>query len=176
MDSRAVAVVKGRVVVAAVVALASLVTAPRSAQGHPLHTTLTELSVGTNGDVEIRLRAFVDDFSAAVSGSSETPRPPFRTPTDSATARYLASRLLLHDTAGRNASLTLTTVRREGDVVWVTLRASGVRTLVGTRLTNTVLFERFADQVNIVQASVAGRRRTLLFTPRDGRAPKMVAA
>jgi len=26
----------------------------------------------------------------------------------------------------------------------------------------------FADQVNVVQVSYDGRRRTLLFTPRDG--------
>ena len=166
----------GRVVAAAVATLVLVATAPRSARAHPLHTTLTELSIDTSGVVEIRLRAFVDDFSAAVSGSREMPRPPFRIPSDSATARYLSSRLLLHDASGRSARLTLTTLRREGDVVWVTLRATGVRSLAGARLTNTVLFERYDDQVNIVQASIAGRRRTLLFTPRDGRAPKVVAA
>ena len=163
-------------VIAFVVALGLFVVAPRTVRAHPLHTTLTELSIGANGEVEIRLRAFVDDFSAAVSGSRETPRPPFRMPSDSAITRYLASRLLMHDTSGRHPKLVLTTVRREGDVVWVTLRASGVRALVGARLTNTVLFERYDDQVNIVQASIAGRRQTLLFTARGGRAPKTLAA
>ena len=175
MGGRAVTVVIGRVA-ALVVALMLLAAAPRTVRAHPLHTTLTELSIGANGEIEIRLRAFVDDFSAAVSGSRETPRPPFRTPSDSSTARYLASRLLLTDTSGRGATLTLTTVRREGEVVWVTLRARGIRSLAGVRLTNTVLFERYDDQVNIVQASVAGRRQTLLFTARDGRAPKTLAA
>ena len=42
------------------------------------------------------------------------------------------------------------------------------------RLTNRVLFERYDDQVNVVQTSVAGQRRTLLFTKRDGAAAKSI--
>ena len=165
-----------RAVAGMVFTLALLATATRSALAHPLHTTLTELSVGAHGDVEIRLRAFVDDFSAAVSGSRGTPRPPFTTPSDSAITHYLASRVTLLDASGRGARFTLTSVRREGDVVWVTLRAGGIRSLACARLTNTVLFERYNDQVNVVQASVAGRRRTVLFMARDGRVPKPLTA
>ena len=37
-------------------------SAPR-AYSHPLHTTLTEVTIAPDGSVQIVLRAFVDDFS-----------------------------------------------------------------------------------------------------------------
>jgi hypothetical protein len=171
MGVGAFAVVTRRLV-ALSLAVAGLAWFAQDANAHPLHTTLTEVSLTASGEVEIRLRAFVDDFSAAVAGMRESPRPPFAAPGDSATARYLAGRLTLTDASGRATRLLTTGVRREGDVVWVTLRAPGLRSLADARLTNSVLFERYDDQVNIVQTSAGARRRTLLFTKRDGRAAK----
>jgi hypothetical protein len=167
------------VVIAAVIALA-LTTARysepmRNAAIHPLHTTLTEVSVDAAGAVDIRLRAFVDDFWVAVGGRRDTSPLPYTAPKDSAAARYLSSRLMLMMPGGRAATLRVTSVRHEGDVVWVTLRAVGVRSVAGARLTNTVLFERYDDQVNIVQTDDGARRRTVLFTTRDGRASKPLA-
>ena len=163
-------------VIAAVIAL-GLMTARcsepiRDAAIHPLHTTLTEVSVDAAGAVDIRVRAFVDDFSVAIGGWRDTASAPHTAPKDSAVQRYLSSRLMLTVPGGRAAPLRVTSVRQEGDVVWVTLRAVGVRSLAGARLTNTVLFERYDDQVNIVQTDDGARRRTVLFTTRDGRASK----
>ena len=73
---------------------------------------------------------------------------------------------------GRRATLRVASVQREGDVVWVTLQAPGIRSLAGLRLTNAVLFERYDDQVNIVQTQDGTRRQTLLFTRRDAGVPK----
>jgi hypothetical protein len=58
--------------------------------------------------------------------------------------------------------------------VWVTLRAPELRGVAGARLTNRVLFDRYEDQVNIVQTSISGRRQTLLFTKSDGLAAKTI--
>jgi hypothetical protein len=160
-----------RAAMAALLALAIL--APR-AYSHPLHTTLTEVSIAPDGGVQIVLRAFVDDFSAAIAGRKETSAPPVTTPTDSATARYLAQVVTLTDAAGRRAPLVVSGIRRTGDLVWVTLRAPGVRSVSGARLTNRVLFERYDDQVNIVQTSIAGRRQTLLFTKSEGAVAKAI--
>jgi hypothetical protein len=159
------------VLVALTVAAAIGATATR-ASSHPLHTTLSELTVASDGRVEIVLRAFVDDFSAAVAGHPGALPPPVATPPDSATARYLGTAVALTDASGRRLALGLAGVRRNGDLVWLTLRAPALRTITGARLTNRVLFERYDDQVNIVQTSIAGKRRTLLFTRRDGTTPK----
>ena len=146
--------------------LIGVATTLRSADAHPLHTTWSELTVAADGTVRIVLRAFADDLSAAVMrASARTGVVP--TPPDSAIARYLGEAMLLTDASGRTASLVVTETRRTGDLVWVTLHAPRVRVADGPRLTNRVLFERWDDQVNIVQTTVGSRRRTLLFTRRD---------
>lgn len=157
-------------VLAAVLIIALGVTATR-AYSHPLHTTLSELSVAPDGSVQIVLRAFADDFTAVAAGRAGQVSSPVATPADSQTMRYLGHALVLTDPAGRRVMLTLAGVKRSGDLVWVTLRST-TPVAPNARLTNTVLFERYDDQVNIVQTSIAGRRRTLLFTRRDGAAAK----
>ena len=154
--------------------LAALGATARRAYSHPLHTTLSELSIATDGSVQIVLRAFVDDFSAAATGRAGPQPPPVATPPDSVTARYVARTLALSDASGRRVPLRLAGVRRSGDLVWVTLRTPPAPGRVSVRLTNSVLFERYDDQVNIVQTSVAGRRQTLLFTKRDGAVAKPI--
>ena len=154
---------------------AILAATARRAYSHPLHTTLTEVTFAADGGVALVLRAFVDDFAAAVLGSRAVSAATTILPADSATARYLGGTLVVADGAGRRLAWRLSGVRRAGDLVWVTLRVPGDGRVRGVRLTNRVLFERYDDQVNIVQAMVAGRRHTVLFTKRDGAVAKAVA-
>jgi hypothetical protein len=154
--------------------IAALGVSARRAYSHPLHTTLSELSIAADGSVQIVLRAFVDDLSAAALGRAGPQPAPVATPPDSATARYLGGTLAVIDAAGRHVALSLAGVRRTGDLLWVTLRTPTSSGRGDVRLTNRVLFERYDDQVNVVQTSVAGRRRTLLFTKRDGATPKSI--
>ena len=158
----------------AVLAMGAFGGAVRRAYSHPLHTTLSEVTIASDGGVQIVLRAFVDDFSAAVAGRAGALPPPIATPPDSATARYLANAIALTDAKGRGVALGLAGVRRDGNLLWVTLRAPASAGRAVARLTNHVLFERYDDQVNIVQTSIAGRRQTLLFTNRDGAAAKPI--
>jgi len=154
--------------------IAALGVSARRAYSHPLHTTLSELSIAADGSVQIVLRAFVDDLSAAALGRAGPQPAPVATPPDSATARYLGGTLAVIDAAGRHVALSLAGVRRTGDLLWVTLRTPAALGRGDVRLTNRVLFERYDDQVNVVQTSVAGRRRTLLFTKRDGATAKSI--
>jgi hypothetical protein len=165
---------RARATVIGLLVLGASGVAATRAYSHPLHTTLTELSIAKDGAVQVVLRAFVDDFSAAVAGRPGSPGVPIATPGDSATARYLGATLALTDKGGRRVGLGLAGIRRSGDLVWVTLRAPATAGAPAARLTNRVLFERYDDQVNIVQTSVAGRRRTLLFTKRDGATAKPI--
>jgi len=81
---------------------------------------------------------------------------------------------VLTDGSGRPVALVLTNMRRTDDLLWITLRAPALRTVAGAHLTNRVLFDRWDDQVNIVQTTIGGRRETLLFTKRDGTTPKAI--
>jgi hypothetical protein len=146
----------------------------RRADSHPLHTTLTEVTIAPDGSVQIVLRAFVDDFSAAVTRRAPSTGSPIPTPADSSAARYLGETVALTDAAGRRVALVVVSLRRTDDLVWITLRAPSLRSFIGARLTNRVLFDRWDDQVNIVQTTVGTRRQTLLFTKREGSAAKAI--
>ena len=123
---------------------------------HPLHTTLTQLGWRPEDrTVELTIRSFSDDYQA-VGGT-----------TDSAMAGYLASTVTVWDQSGRPVALTWCGVRRSDDLLWLCVRAPAPRGPAGLRVSVRVLFERYRDQVNIVQAAYDGRRESMLFTPGD---------
>ncbi len=125
---------------------------------HPMHTSVTDLAHDpARRALAISVRAFADDFAAAVPGGG-----------DSAAARYLRARLVLLDRTGRMVPLRWEGAAREGDVVHLRLAADLPAGPAGMRVRNGVLCERFGDQVNLVCASYGGRTVTLLFTPGDG--------
>jgi hypothetical protein len=136
----------------AVVALiAALVT-------HPLHTTLTQVAYReADRTLELTVRAFADDFRAALKADV----------TDSAAAAYLRSTVTVFDRSGRALALSWCGLRRVEDAFLFCLRASAPEGLKGLRVRVAILFERYDDQINIVQASNGGRRTALLFLSGD---------
>ena len=148
----------------------------RVAWSHPLHTTLTEIALDSNnGAMRLTIRAFADDFSAVVARHAGKPRPADYRVSDTDVASYLAAAVSVEDAAGRPAPLTLSGVRRTGDLMWVTVKLPSVRSLRGVKIATTVLFEIFGDQVNIVQATSGGHRQSMLFTAGDGRRFKVIS-
>lgn len=128
---------------------------------HPLHTTLTELTYSdADHVVEATVRVFADDFRAALRADV----------TDSAAVAYLRSTFSLSDRVGRPLAIAWCGLRRTGDLLWLCLRAPASHGLSGLRVQVALLFDQYADQINIVQASYTGRRAALLFT--SGDAPK----
>jgi hypothetical protein len=129
---------------------------------HPLHTTLTQLAYReADGTVEATVRVFADDFRAALRGEV----------TDSAAVVYLRSTFALADSTGRALVTAWCGIRRTGDLLWLCLRAPAAQGLSGLRVRVALLFDRYADQINIVQATYGGRRVALLFTSGDEAKP-----
>ena len=145
-----------------------LVPAVRAAVAHPLHTTLTQLSYDASARVlNVSVRVFADDFSAAVMRRANEGGVVV-IPPDSAMMRYVSGRFVLQGAGGGAIPLRWCGMRRDGEALFLCLRATAQPSPAGARMRNALLSEMFADQVNIVQASYGGTRRTLLFTPRDG--------
>jgi hypothetical protein len=130
---------------------------------HPLHTTLTQIELrGADGSVQLTVRAFNDDLRAALGGDAS----------DSAASHYLRSTVALVDRTGRAIPLAWCGLRRSAGVVWLCLRGTAPAA-GGLRVRVAVLFDLYADQINIIQTSHDGRRGgALLFTRGD--APKAV--
>lgn len=141
--------------------------APRYAYAHPLHTTLGELRYSpSTGAVQLTLRVFADDFSAVIWKVRQARLAAGRSEIGS-TAEYLGRHLELRGPDRRRVALRPVGMRRQGLVFWITLRGSAPAGISGGSLRNTLMFDRFDDQVNIVQVKPGAAPQTLLFTPGD---------
>jgi hypothetical protein len=158
-----------RLIATGVVAV-GIAAGTRPAWSHPIHTTLTEIAIDpADGRMHFTIRAFADDFSAAVSKHARKPRPADYTVSEPDIVSYVSSAVSVEDASGKRAPAAWSGSKRAGDVVWVTFAVPSVRSLRGVKIASTLLFELYEDQVNIVQATVAGRHHSMLFTSGDGK-------
>lgn len=147
---------------AALAALLLPLAGAAPARMHPLHTTLTEVTVDA-GHVTLRVRVFADDFARGVAAHRARPG-------EDAALAYLGASVGLWDHAGHHVQLTSCGVRATGVLLWHCVTAPAPRGISGMRVRNTLQFAVYDDQVNVVQARYAGRATSLLFVPGD--APK----
>lgn len=139
---------------------------------HPLHSSVAQLTWDpVTRVVQVSLRVFVDDFASVVAHGVAAGGGAVVLPPDTAMQRYVGARFTLADRAGRAIPLRWCGARRDGTVLLVCLRGAAPASPAGGRVRHALLTEVFGDQVNVVQASVAGRRETLLFAPGDAAKP-----
>jgi hypothetical protein len=117
---------------------------------HPLHTTMTELTVDeARHSVRGIVRVFADDVA-----------DPSRADT------YVARTLAIASRSSRVA-LAPCGVRRQGDVLFVCVEGTFGGPARELRMSNALLCDRYSDQVNVVQVTIGRERRSLLFTRGD---------
>lgn len=163
---------RAAIVLATAGAFASLaatgVVAPAAAE-HPLHTSFAEVAYDSAAHVVmVSLRVFADDVSADVARRIGVRVGRDGLPPDDAVFRYVATRFTVVSARGEALAFRWCGARRVGVQLFVCLRAPAAAPLAGARVRSTILTDAFADQVNIVQATYDGRRKTLLFTRGDG--------
>jgi len=117
---------------------------------HPTHTSSAELAVEADS-LQVVVRIFSDDL-----------------PTGRDPGVYAADRLRVTDAAGRPVRLVRAGAARDGDVVTIRLGAPLEGSLSGGSIANTILTDRFGDQVNVVRATYGRRTATLIFVRGDG--------
>ena len=147
---------------------ATRVVAPAATE-HPLHTSFAEVAYDPAAQlVTVSLRVFADDVSADVARRIGVRAGPDGVPSDGAVFRYVATRFTVVSARGEALAFRWCGARRVGVQLFVCLRAPAAAPLAGARVRSTILTDAFADQVNIVQVTYDGRRKTLLFTRGDG--------
>jgi hypothetical protein len=152
-----------RSIAAMVLAGSLIIVDVRDGNAHPLHTTLTEISVdASRHTVRAVVRLFADDLAAALArhpslgGNSMNDRA----------AAYVGAALSL-SARGRALPMRSCGVRRSGDLLWVCLESTMPEGVDQLSARNPLLLEAFSDQVNIVQIGDGPTRRSVLFLKGD---------
>lgn len=161
MVTRWVASLRAASAVVAGIAVALTNLSPASA--HPLHTTMSRIVRGPV-TTEISIRAFADDFLFVATGRRAANAASAPAPDDSSASRYVMRTLRLRDARGVVIRLAWCGLRREGDVVWLCVRAPSRHPAASVE--NRMLMDRFEDQVNVMRIETGAARTTLLFTQR----------
>jgi hypothetical protein len=130
---------------------------------HPLHTSLTQISFdASRRNVSVSIRAFTDDLSMAAQASGLSP------------ADYAARAFRLTNSRGVAIRLSPCGEKRVGDLVWLCFKGSVGSHPDDLRVSSTMLFEKYKDQINVVTVIGAKGARNFLFTPGDS--PKQLTA
>ncbi len=133
---------------------------------HPLHTSFAQVNFDTRAKtVDVSLRVFVDDYTSAAEAWAKANRSTLPV------AGYAAASFTLRGASGPVAFQSCGD-KRVGDLMWVCLRGQFAGKPGGATVISRILFEKFDDQVNIVQTSYDGHKSNLLFTSDD--APKRI--
>ena len=133
------------------------------ALAHPIHTTLTKVSL-EGRVVTFNVRTFADDFSATVAKFAGRTPPPDSSAPSADVLRYVQRYFTIVDGAGKPVVLESCGVKRAKELYWLCFKATFPSSSKGARLRNQMLTELHADQVNIVQLEPPAARRTMLFT------------
>ena len=149
-------------------AAAALALAPSVAGAHDVHVSHARLVI-EGRTVVLRVRLFADDLERALRSHSGDAALRVSTPAaDSAFARYFGARVSLTADGARLAP-RISAAGDEKDVGgyamrWYVVELEAARPVARLALRNTLMFDLFRDQQNIVTAlRMPGERRTTLF-------------
>lgn len=137
---------------------------------HPMHTSFTVLTHAANGTLTATIRVFADDLAQVLGRDVMDASASLDARVAARLSTYLATRFVIVGRDGRRIALGWCGAKRVGDLLWLCLAAPAVASLRGATVSNGILLEHFADQVNIVQVQYADRRHSMLFSRAE--APK----
>jgi hypothetical protein len=131
--------------------------------------SFTEIRLADAGRIlELSVRVFSDDFSVAAARHSGVSLGGDSVIDARSGIAYLRSRIRVGSIKGASVPLVPCGVTRTADMLRFCFRAKLASPGKSLQVANAVLTEMFADQVNVVQSVVGGRRASRMFVRGDG--------
>jgi hypothetical protein len=130
---------------------------------HPLHTSYTEMARDLSGRLTIAIKVFSDDFQSAVGAFAL--KEGMQPNGDETVRWYLQRAFVVLTPNGTPIALSWCGVRNEGaQLTFCAMTSGAVRGVF--RVSNSLLLERFTDQINIVRWTTPSGSRTVVLTQR----------
>lgn len=137
---------------------------------HRYHTSLTRMDYNEKEKlIEISIQLFTHDLVPALEQKNGGKRLDLeKTPgVDKLILAYLNENFVFKNKNGEPQPLRWVGKEMEVDAVWVYVEISSPESLSGANLQNTILFESFSEQVNLVVARFGGKKADLMFKVGD---------
>lgn len=140
---------------------------------HPLHVSTTEINYNAKEkSLELTCRIFTDDFEAVLASNykqkTDLVNAAAKKAMDPLVAKYLKAHLSIR-TNDLSTEFSYLGYEVDKEAVNVYLEVKGINSLQSLSIANTILYDRFDDQMNIVHAEKSGLRRSakVNFPQRD---------
>ncbi len=139
--------------------------APPIAARHTFHTSLTRIDYNAKEKIaEISIRLFTHDFIPALERFAKKNVDLEKTPdADSLILKYLDANFILKDKTGAAKKLVWVGKEQKVDAVYVYVEIPLVEDFDGYTLQNTIFFEMFPKQENVVIARYSEKKVDLIY-------------
>jgi hypothetical protein len=138
--------------------------APIPALPHPLFISVTEISHNaTDKNLEVSCKLFADDFEKTLGTiyhkKVDLSSPANKAEADKEVAEYIRKRLIV-TLDGKPVTLEFVGFERESDAVWSYFQAPMAVAPKKVEIKNTILYEAYDKQINLMHVSVGGNRKS----------------
>lgn len=132
---------------------------------HPLHVSTTEINFNAKEkSLEISCRIFTDDFEAALSKQfkvkTDLSKPAMHKAMDELVKKYLIANLQ-YKINGKNLTATYIGFEKDIEATNIYLEINNISSLQRLSLTNSILYDFFDDQMNILHVENLGTRKSV---------------
>ena len=140
-----------------------------AAQAHTYHTSLTRMDYNAKDkNIEISIQLFIHDVVPMLERRLKKRVDIEKTPgVDGELFKYLAETFVLQNKKGETQKLNWVGKEFKNDVVYVYVEIPFAEVPEGIKLQNTIFFESFPEQTNLVIAHFGEKKIDLLFKSGD---------
>ena len=131
---------------------------------HPLHVSTTEINFNSKEkSLEITCRIFTDDFETVLAKQFKTKtdlsKASMQKAMDELIKKYMASHLQFNIN-GKTITANYIGFEIDHEATMVYLEAENISSLQKLNLSNTILYDLFDDQMNILHVEKSGNRKS----------------
>lgn len=131
---------------------------------HPFYVSITSVDYNQHARrLEISSRVFYDDLEAALKNGRNLKidliKPVDKSATDSLLAAYFSNHFRL-SVNGKSVQVRYVGYEIEEDVAWCFLEATDIASVERLHINNSILFDHFPKQSNILHVTAYGKRQS----------------
>ena len=140
-----------------------------TAEAHTYHMSLTRMDYNAaDKNIEISIQLFIHDTLPMLERRLKKPVDIEKTPeVNGELFKYLSEKFVFQNKKGEIQKLKWVGREFENDVVYVFVEIPFAESPEGTRLQNTIFFESYPQQTNLVVARFGDKKFDLLFKAGD---------